>query len=143
MIRYAFAAMATIAGLASPVFAHDPMPPGSGFKPMEFDGPPVAERRFETPLDLVDALAGLLSEGSVDIRIEKARYLEEGDRVILVTESGYEDDSVQGSQWRFLVKWQPSDDEAAPGGWSVVEAGQRWRCYRGETPYVWQPRWCP
>ena len=142
MMRYAFAMLAMMAAWASPVSAHEPMPPGTVFKPMEFEGAPVTERRFETLLDIVDKLIDL-SEGSVAIRIANARYLEAGDRVILVTESGYQDDSVQGSQWRFLVKWQPSEDEAASSGWAVVEAGQRWRCYRGETPYVWQPRWCP
>ena len=142
MIRLTFPVLALMALVASPASAHEPMPPGTVFKPMEFEGAPVTERRFETLLDIVDKLIDL-SEGSVAIRIANARYLEAGDKVILVTESGYEDDSVQGSQWRFLVQFKAAEGETTTGGWAVVEAGQRWRCYRGETPYVWQPRWCP
>ena len=117
--------------LAAPAAGHEPMPPHAAFAEAT---PP--SRSFDSILDIADTLAGT-GEGRIEIRIETDPSRPDA-RVLLVTASGYADDSVEGTQWRFLAMPDPAD----AGRWQVIEAGERWRCYRGRTPMVWQPRLC-
>lgn len=49
---------------------------------------------------------------------------------------GYADDSVQGEQWRIEL-------DRVGGGWRVVSAGKRVKCYRSENAGNWQQGLCP
>lgn len=60
---------------------------------------------------------------------------EDGSNVVVLTTTGFLDDSVNGEQRRAVLK-------RTAGGWRPVELGERWRCWPGRGPTEWTTSPC-
>lgn len=60
---------------------------------------------------------------------------DDGSNIVLLTRSGFLDDSVSGDQQRAILV--PSAD-----GWRVTALGERWRCQGGRGPWGWTTSPC-
>jgi hypothetical protein len=70
-------------------------------------------------------------EGRQELELSVAER-DDGTYVVLLTRTGFLDDSVNGDQQRALLR--PDG-----GGWRVTELGERWRCYRGHSDWGTTP----
>jgi|GEM_PF-2208279 len=87
---------------------------------------------------LRDIEGRFVEEGSDAVEIDSALLSDpriREHRILLITTSGYPDDSVSGEQWRIAIV------EDANGA-RVLDAGTRYNCARGANP-GWSRDLCP
>lgn len=58
------------------------------------------------------------------------------DKILIATIEGIEDPTVQGVQWRLLIRF-------SEGNWEAVEAGMRRKCHNGANAGQWTKDVCP
>ena len=117
-------------------------PVASGSAPFapasDFNAIGLPQATFDSPLAAAQHFArydgGEEGIGTFDLSTRRAG-VRDGIEMVFSVE-GYADDSVRGEQWRIVVT-------PANPGWRVVEAGQRYSCYRGANPGSWQKGLCP
>ena len=63
------------------------------------------------------------------------REQEDGTYVVVLTRTGFLDESVNGDQRRAVVA-------PAGTGWRVIALGERWRCQAGRGPAGWTTQPC-
>ena len=106
--------------------------PAQAFRPIE-----RADQAFATPNQAVDHYLRLDGMTGVETTTRIGTDPEgRADRILLFSTDGYADDSVQGEQWR--IEFDETDR-----GYLVVNAGKRYKCYRGPNAGEWQRQLCP
>lgn len=73
-------------------------------------------------------------EGRQELDLSVRRQ-EDGSYVLLLTRTGFLDDSVHGDQRRAVLV-------SAAGGWRATFLGERWRCQGGRGPNGWTTQPC-
>lgn len=113
---------------------------GSATMPVasDFNSVAVASATFDSPLAAAQYYARYEPEedGGGTFDLVSRRATSSGAFEMVFSAEGYADDSVDGEQWRIVVT-------RGNGGWRVIEAGRRFKCYRGATPGAWQKGLCP
>ncbi|GAA0266104.1 hypothetical protein GCM10009127_01900 [Alteraurantiacibacter aestuarii] len=106
--------------------------PASEFRPIE-----RADRVFATERWVIDYYLRLDGRGSEEVTSQLGRDgTGNADRVLLFSTDNYADDSVQGEQWRVAL-------DSSDIGYLVIQAGKRYKCYRGPNAGNWQRDLCP
>ena len=103
----------------------------------EFRLLPLPAETFAVPQGVFAAeLAGFPEgrEGRQELDLS-VREQEDGSYVVLLTRTGFLDDSVNGDQRRAVLV--PTD-----GGWHATFLGERWRCWPGRGPSGWTTQPC-
>lgn len=106
--------------------------PAEAFRPIE-----RADQAFATPQQAIGHYLRLngVSGAETTSRIG-TDPAGRADRILLFSTDNYADDSVQGEQWR--IEFDESDS-----GYRVINAGKRYKCYRGPDAGEWQRQLCP
>lgn len=73
-------------------------------------------------------------EGRQELELS-VRKQDDGSYVVVLTRTGFLDDSVNGDQQRAVLA-------RADGGWRVIALGERWRCQSGRGPSGWTTQPC-
>lgn len=97
---------------------------------------PLPAETFAVPQGVfASALEGFPEgrEGRQELELEVSKR-EDGAYVVILTRTGFLDDSVEGDQRRAVLTREES-------GWRAVELGERWRCWpdRGHTDWGTTP----
>jgi hypothetical protein len=105
--------------------------------PQGYKALPLPEESFALPQDVFASALRRFPEGregrqEMDLTLRKAA---DGSYVVLLTRTGFLDDSVEGEQRRAVLRFEG-------GGWQAVELGERWRCYAGRGPGSWTTKPC-
>lgn len=98
---------------------------------------PVQSDRFAVPQGVFASALEEFPESregrqNLELSVEKQ---EDGSYVVLLTRTGFLDDSVNGDQQRAVM----APDGA---GWRVASLGERWRCQSGRGPSGWTTQPC-
>lgn len=126
-------ALAACASTGSGQAGPAPLPAASDFNSIA-----VASATFDSPLAAAQYYARYEPEedGGGTFDLVSRRAASPGALELVFSAEGYADDSLDGEQWRIVVT-------RGNGGWRVIEAGRRFKCYRGATPDQWQKGLCP
>jgi|GEM_PF-4402912 len=98
---------------------------------------PLPSETFAVPQGVfASALQGFPEgrEGRQEIDLS-VRKQEDGTYAVLLTRTGFLDDSVNGDQQRAVLA-------RAEGGWRATFLGERWRCQSGRGSGGWTTRPC-
>ena len=98
---------------------------------------PLPDETFEVPQAVfAPLLAGYPEsrEGQQELSLDVTEQ-EDGSYAVLLTRTGFLDDSVNGDQQRAVLT-------ATEGGWRVTSLGERWRCQFGRGPSSWTTAPC-
>jgi len=103
----------------------------------EFRPLPLPAETFAVPQGVfASALAHFPEgrEGRQELELT-VRKQEDGSYVVLLTQTGFLDDSVNGNQQRAVLA-------RSEGGWRATFLGERWRCQSGRGPSGWTTQPC-
>ena len=98
---------------------------------------PLPAETFAVPQGVfASALAGFPEgrEGRQELDLS-VRKQEDGSYVVILTRTGFLDDSVNGDQQRAVLA-------RTDGGWRVTALGERWRCQSDRGPAGWTTQPC-
>ena len=107
-------------------------PEEAGYRPL-----PLPDETFAVPQAVfASALEGFPEsrEGRQELELSVTER-DDGTYIVLLTRTGFLDDSVNGDQQRAVLA-------AADRGWRVTALGERWRCQTGRGPSGWTTAPC-
>ncbi|WAT17146.1 hypothetical protein OZN62_09385 [Aurantiacibacter sp. MUD11] len=130
-VRLLTALAAPLALAACAVMPYLDAPPASAYNPIE-----IPDRVFANPDQAVAWYLERTGNAEAEVTTEIGRDPSgRFTRLVLITASGYADDSVTGEQWRLALAQTDI-------GFRVVQAGIRYNCARGDNP-GWSRDLCP